>query len=188
MLLGVPYKCSVRAANALLFLGTIHLQVTPPRRRPLLDFRFVFLERKPNPEQQGHVRCREPLLLAGFHQLPEHFQFSRFHPGTIYLQASHRTRRAPRGGCGGTPCIVSQVADMPQPWQRAMALPLTFTTPSGAGFSRSRVKRRVNRYPPTPSITPNGDVQTLIFTLLQLPHFANEGLLGAWRNWQTRRT
>jgi hypothetical protein len=31
-------------------------------------------------------------------------------------------------------------------WQRAMALLLTFTAPSGAGFSRSRVKRRMNRY------------------------------------------
>jgi hypothetical protein len=41
---------------------------------------------------------------------------------------------------------ISQVADLPQPWQRAMALPLTFTASSEAGLSRSRVRRRLNRY------------------------------------------
>ena len=29
---------------------------------------------------------------------------------------------------------------------------------------------------------------TFISSLLKLPHFANELWLGAWRNWQTRRT
>jgi hypothetical protein len=40
----------------------------------------------------------------------------------------------------------SYVADMPQPWQCSMALPLTFTASFKTGLSRSRVKRRLNRY------------------------------------------
>ena len=55
--------------------------------------------------------------------------------------------RAPRGRVWWHRLAsVSQVADMPQPWQRSMALPLTFTASSEAGFSRSRVKRRLGRY------------------------------------------
>ena len=30
-------------------------------------------------------------------------------------------------GWGGTTCILSQLADMPQPWQRLIGPPLTFT-------------------------------------------------------------
>ena len=71
----------------------------------------------------------------------------RFHLAIVHLQESlcHLPPLA-RGGAEAPHCIISQMADLPQPWQRAMALPLTFTAPSGAGFSRSRVKRRMNRY------------------------------------------
>ena len=64
---------------------------------PTRDLCFVILKREPNSQQQSQVRHRELSLLAGLHQLPEHFQFSRFHMDIVHLQASHRTRRAPRG-------------------------------------------------------------------------------------------
>jgi integrase-like protein len=51
------------------------------------------------------------------------------HRGIIHLQASHHVASFHRGGW-----------QMPQPWQRTMALPLTFTAPPGADFSRSTVE------------------------------------------------
>ena len=59
-----------------------------------------------------------------------------FHRDRVHLQATHHPRGAPRGG-GWWHQVPSfhRLADMPQPWQRAMALPLTFTAPYGAGFA-----------------------------------------------------
>jgi hypothetical protein len=47
---------------------------------------FMFLKREPDAQQQGHG-CRQRPGLAGLHQFSESFQFSRFHPDTIHLQA-----------------------------------------------------------------------------------------------------
>ena len=78
---------SVRDPSAVLLWAQFIFKSPRQGGGPLLDFRFVFLKREPNAQQQCQVRRRQRPVLAGLHQLPEHFQFSRFHQGTIYLQA-----------------------------------------------------------------------------------------------------
>ena len=60
--------------------------------------------------------------------------FNRIGTSFIFKRAT-APRRASRGwGAVHTWPLVSQLADMPQPGQRAMALPLSFAAPSGAGI------------------------------------------------------
>jgi len=68
------------------------------------------------------------------------------HQRRVHLQASQRTRRAPRGGCGGT--ALHQF----HRWQICRRLgarygpSLESAASSEAGLSRSRVKWRLGRY------------------------------------------